>query len=135
MSRLGSIFRDYVTPTLVLILGGVVAYDHLHPQPAGPVAVVNGKVLGRKFAAVIASSLGDGWGAAADALEQGKSIADAQVAMQTRWHDGRTKAFAAEVAPEFSKVLGEGSEPTDPTQRAAIVKLWRDFGTGLKGGR
>ena len=136
MSKLGSFFRDFLTPTLLLIVGGVVAYDHVVPRElsvAGP--VVNGKNLGRKFAPTVAGSLGDAWVAAADALEQGKPMADAQSAMQARWQDGRTKAFALQVAPEFSKVLSEGVEPADPVKRAEVVKLWRDFATGLKGGR
>lgn len=136
MSKLGAFFRDSVTPIILLILGGVVAYDHLMlREPSTVATVVNGKTLGRKFAATVASSLGDAWSSAADILEQGKPMADAQSAMQARWQDGRAKAFSAQVAPEFSKVLSEGAEPTDPSKRAEVVKLWRDFATGLKGGR
>ena len=137
MSKIGEFLRDVFTPVLVLMLGGVVAYDHFVPhEPAVvPAAAVDGKALGRQFAGSVATAFGDAWVAAADTLEQGKSISDAQATLQTKWQDGRTKAFTTLVAPEFSKILGEGAEPTDAAQRAAVVKLWRDFAAGLKGGR
>ncbi len=136
MAKFGVFFRDFLTPMILLALAGVVAYDHLSPrEPAVASPVVNGKTLGRKFAGTVASSFGDAWLSAANTLEQGKTVADAQAAMQASWQEGRAKAFSAQVAPEFSKVLGEGAEPTDPTKRAEVVKLWRDFATGLKGGR
>ena len=136
MTKLGSFFRDFFTPLIVLVVGGVVAYDHLVVRE--PVVVskkVDGKLLGRKFAGSIASTFGDAWTVAADSLEQGKSMAEVQASMQTRWQADRSKAFAEQVGPEFSKVLGEGGEPTDPTQRAEVVQLWRDFAVGLKGAR
>lgn len=136
MSKLGSFFRDYLTPALVLLLGGVMAYDHLAPKDVAVAPTgVNGKALGHKFAGSVAASFGDAWESAAETLAAGKSIAEAQATMQTTWQEGRAKAFATVVAPEFSKVLGEGSEPADAAQRASVVQLWRDFATGLKGGR
>ena len=135
MTRLGSFVRDYLTPLLVLVVAGVVAYDHLVPHDGGGETVVNGRLLGRQFAKVIAASFGDAWQTAAATLEAGKPMAEAQASLQTKWQNGRSQAFATQVAPEFSKVLAEGVEPTDPTQRAAVVKLWRDFATGLRGGR
>lgn len=136
MAKLGSFFRDYLTPLLVLVIGGFVAYDHLVPrEPAAPTSVVDGKALGRKFAGTVAATFGDAWQAGAATLAGGKSVAEAQAALQAKWQEGRTKAFATQVAPEFTRVLGEGSEPTDPTQRAQVVQLWRDFAAGLKGGK
>lgn len=136
MAHLGRFVRDFLTPTLVLILGGVVVYDHLVlDEPTGGHLIVNGKVLGRKFASSVVATLGDGWATAADILEQGKTVADAQSALQTKWQEGRIHAFTTQISPEFTKILPEGIEPTDPAQRAAVVKLWRDFATGLKGGR
>lgn len=136
MSKLGPILQNFFTPALVLILAGVVAYDHLTPrQPSAPASTVDGKSLGRAFATSVAVAFGDSWIAAADTLEGGKSIGDAQAVLQAKWQEGRTKAFTTLVAPEFSKVLGEGVEPADPAQRAAVVRLWRDFAAGLKGGR
>ncbi len=136
MPKIGSFFRDYLTPLVVLFVGGVVAYDHLVPKVTPlPSPLVDGKALGRTFAPSTSSSLGEGWQAAADALEKGKSIADAQSALQDAWKDARVKAFSARVAPEFARVLTEGAEPTDPAKRAEVVKLWRDFASGLKGER
>ena len=136
MAKLGRLFSEFLTPALVLILGGVVVYDHLAiREPVAVAPVVNGKVLGRKFASAVAGSFGDAWTLAADTLEQGKSVADAQAALQAGWQEGRTKAFTMLVTPEFSKVLLEGTEPTTPAQRTEVVKLWRDFAAGLKGGK
>jgi hypothetical protein len=68
-------------------------------------------------------------------MEQGKTVTEAQSALQTTWQEARIKAFTTRIAPEFSKVLPEGQEPTNPADRAEVVKLWRDFAAGLKGGR
>ncbi len=136
MNKIASFIQGVLTPLAVLVIAGVVAYDHfVPPVPATPQSIVNGKALGRSFAPSVSSSLGDAWLAAADALEQGKDIADAQTSLQAAWQAARIKAFTAQVAPEFSKVLPEGAEPTDPSKRAEVVKLWRDFAAGLKGGR
>ena len=137
MSKVSEFVREFLTPLMVLIMGCVVVHDHLVPrEPAVVVpAAVDGKTLGRKFAGSVAGAFGDAWAAAAEALEAGKSMADAQSTLQTKWRAARADAFAAQVTPEFSKVLGEGAEPVDPAGRAAVVKLWRDFAAGLKGGR
>lgn len=136
MAQLGRFVRDFLTPTLVIVLCSIVAYDHfaVHQLGVGSVGV-NGKALGRKFAGSVGSSLGDAWSAAAETLEQGKTVAEAQTVLQAHWQDARARMFAAEVSPEFARVLPEGSEPTSPIQRATVVKLWRDFAAGLKGGR
>ena len=136
MGQVSRLIRDFVTPALVFCLSGVVLYDHLEVHAPRTVAPgVNGKLLGRNFVGPMAASLGDAWTSAADILEQGKAVGDAQAALQVRWQEGRSKAFAGLVAPEFSRVLKEGAEPADPAQRAAVVKLWRDFAAGLKGAR
>lgn len=137
MSRVSLFLREFLTPLMVLALAGVVAHDHLVPHGAAVVtpAAVDGKAVGRKFAGSVAVAFGDAWAAAADALEAGKSMADAQSCLQAKWRAARADAFAAQVTPEFAKVLGEGAEPADHAGRAAVVKLWRDFAAGLKGGR
>ena len=136
MTKFASFIQSVLTPLAVLLLAGVVVFDHIEARnPAGPRQVVNGKALGRSFAPTVSSSLGDAWLAAADALEQGKDISEAQAALQAAWQGARVKAFSAKVAPEFVKVLPEGLEPTDPAKRAEVVQLWRDFAAGLKGGR
>jgi hypothetical protein len=135
MNKIGSFIQTVLTPLVVLMIGGVVAYDHLPPRSstAAP-AAVDGKALGRAYAPMVAASLSEGWLAAADALEQGKAVPEAQAALHSAWQAARTRAFSARVVPEFSRVLPEGAEPTDPVTRAEVVRLWRDFASGLKGG-
>ena len=130
-------WKSWVTPTFVVMMASVVAYDHLliHSDSLPIPPSINGRNLGRAYAPVVVSTLADGWLAAAKAIEDGKSIVDAQKALQETWHDGRTKVFAAKVAPDFARLLASGQEPKDAEQRAAVVKLWRDFAAGLKGGR
>ena len=136
MQKFGNVFRDIVTPLLVLVMGGVIAYDHFVPRdPTDRPSLVDGKALGRSFAPLAASSLGEGWLAAADAIDQGKTVAEAQAALQSAWKEARVKAFAAKVAPGLGVVLPEGAEPSDPAKRAEVAKLWRDFAAGLKGAR
>ncbi len=136
MQKIGSFIQSILTPLALLLLAGVVVHDHFESvAPSGPRTTVNGKALGRSFAPTVASNLGDAWLAAADAIEQGKTISEAQAALQLAWQDARIKSFTAKVAPEFMKVLPEGQEPTNPAERAEVVKLWRDFAAGLKGGR
>jgi len=127
--------RDVLTPVAVLLIGGLVAYDHLAGREPAAGPAVNGRAVGRAFAPTMAPRFGDAWLAAADALEKGKTVAEAQATLQATWQESRAKAFAAVVAPEFRKVMPEGSEPTDPARRAEVIKLWRDFASGLKGGR
>ena len=136
MQKIGSFVQAILTPVAVLLLAGVVIHDHFSiPGPSGPAQVVNGKALGRSFAPSVTSDLGDAWLAAADALDKGKTIPEAQAALQAAWQAARIQSFTAKIAPEFNKVLREGQEPTNPAERADVVKLWHDFAAGLKGGR
>jgi hypothetical protein len=136
MQKIGSFIQSILTPLAVVLLSAVVVNDHLGSLvPSAPQPAVNGKALGRHFAPSVASNLGDAWLAAADALEQGKTVSEAQAALQLAWQDARIKAFSSQVAPEFVKVLPEGQEPSDSAHRGEVVKLWRDFAAGLKGGR
>jgi hypothetical protein len=107
-------FKEFLTPASILILAGVMLFDHGVGRPVpGPanVPVVNGLVLGRAYAPVLLSTYGDAWLAAAAALEQGKSVAEAQKALEQTGKDARARAFTAQVAPSFSMVLPEGAEP------------------------
>lgn len=129
--------RDYLSPLLTTLLLGVVAYDHfVAPRAVGPVpAAVDGTKLGRIYGPTLAPALADGWVAAAATLEAGKTVSEAQDALQTAFKAARVKQFTDKVAPEFARVLAEGTEPRDASARAEIVKLWRDFAAGLRGGR
>jgi hypothetical protein len=136
MQKIGSFFQAFLTPVALFLLAAVVVHDHIQPfvEPGNPPAV-NGKSLGRSYAPTVAANLGDAWLAGADALEQGKTVTEAQAALQLAWQAARGKSFEVKVVPEFIKVLPEGQEPNTPAARAEVVKLWRDFAAGLKGGR
>ena len=122
----------------MLIFTVVAFFDHRiqRPVPApSPVPAVNGQVLGRAYAPLLLASYGDAWLAAAQTLEEGKSVAEAQKTLQDTWKDARVKAFTDHVAPSFGLILSEGAEPSTPEKRAQVVELWRDFARGLKGDR
>ena len=129
-------WKSWIMPSLVVVLAGVVAHDRLIAgRPAAPSTSVNGAALGRAYAPLVVSSLSDAWLAAAQTVGDGKSVAEAQKTLQETWQAARVKAFTANVAPGFAKVLAEGAEPKNTEERDAVVKLWRDFARGLKGGR
>jgi hypothetical protein len=126
--------KDILTPLAVLVLAGVVALEHLAHRQAPtppPVPTVSGQALGRAYAPLLLASYSDAWLAAAQALEEGKPVAEAQKTLQETWKDARVKAFTNHVGSSFARVLPEGAEPTTPEQRAEVVKLWRDFARGL----
>jgi hypothetical protein len=131
-------FKDWLILALGMALASVATFEvvtrlpHAAPKPK---PLVDGAKLGRAYAPQVVSTLSDAWNAAADALSQGKSVAEAQATLQQNWQAARAKAFVASTAPEFAKVLADGTEPKDDTQRAAAVALWRSFARGLKGGR
>lgn len=130
--------KDWLILVLGMALAALTTYEvvtrQAHPAPS-PAAVVDGAKLGRAYATTVVATLSDAWNAAADSLGQGKTMAEAQAALQQNWQAARAKAFVAAVAPEFAKVLTEGAEPKDDAQRAQVVALWRAFARGLKGGR
>jgi hypothetical protein len=148
--KFGNLFQIIVIPAALLLIGGVASYKHfsrIEPdRPPGavrsvapeavqsaPTGPVDGKSLGRAYAPVVASCLGDAWLAAADSLERGESMEQAQAALQVAWRVSRARSFAGSVAPVFAGVLPAGTEPTDPARRAEVVRLWRAFASGLKG--
>jgi hypothetical protein len=128
--------KEILTPASILILAGVVLFDHLAPyRVPAPAPVIDGVVLGKAYAPVLLSTYGDAWQAAAKTLEEGKPVAEAQKTLQETWKDARVKAFKTHVASSFALVLPEGTEPTTPEKRSQVVKLWRTFAQGLKDGR
>ncbi|WP_435018925.1 hypothetical protein TA3x_000915 [Tundrisphaera sp. TA3] len=132
------IVRDSMNSILIVVLIGIVGYDHFikdrHAAPALP-AAVDGAALGRDYAPTLAPALADGWEAAASAIEGGKSMGEAQATLQSAFKAARVKTFTEKVAPAFARVLPEGEEPRDATARADVARLWRGFARGLKGGR
>ena len=127
--------QRYAMPVALVIVSGALLHGLVSTRSvAAKGAAVDGMALGKAFAPVLASTYADAWMAAAGDLEQGKSAVEAQKTLQETWKDGRVKAFTTMVAPSFSAVLPEGSEPTSPEHRARVVALWRSFAGGLKGG-
>jgi hypothetical protein len=125
-----------IIPVAIVIISGDLHHGRVSTRPvAAKGAAVDGMALGKAFAPVLASVYADAWMAAAGDLEQGTSTVEAQKTLQKTWKDGRVKAFMTRVAPSFSIVLPEGSEPTSPEHRARVVALWRSFAGGLKGGK
>lgn len=92
----------------------------------------DGVTLGRAYAKTLAKTYADGWVAAARALDDGKSVSEAQRALQSTWQTARAKAFRIDVQPAFSNVLPEGIEPADSAKRKEVAALWRSFARGLK---
>jgi hypothetical protein len=127
--------KEIFTPLAVLLLTGVLLYDHFSPRVLPvPDHAVNGAALGRAYSPLIVSTYADAWLAAAKCLDEGKSITEAQRTLQDTWKESRIKAFKAEVEPGFALVLPEGTEPSDPAKRSHVAELWRAFARGLKGG-
>ncbi len=130
--------RDVLTPLSVLMMAGVMLYDHASPRlttASAAAPTVSGVALGRAYAPVLVSSYAEAWVAASKTLEEGKSVADAQKSLQETWRAARVEAFTRDVQPDFALVLPEGTEPADPAKRAQVVRLWRAFARGLKSGR
>jgi hypothetical protein len=126
--------KDILTPLVILVLAGVVLFDHLayHRAPAPPpVPTVDGQALGRVYAPQLLASYSEAWLAAAKTLEEGKPVAEAQKSLQDTWKDARARAFTSQVGSSFALILPEGEEPATPEKRAQVVKLWRDFALGL----
>jgi hypothetical protein len=128
--------KEYLTPIAMLVMSGVLLYDHFSPRPTTPVnPTVNGVALGSAYAPVLVAGYADAWAAAAKAIEDGKPVTEAQKVLQETWKDARVKAFKADVQPSFAIVLPEGTEPTDAAKRSQVADLWRSFAKGLRGGR
>jgi hypothetical protein len=126
--------KDWLLVLMGVALAGLLTFDYVSRRQANPTPPTPA-ALGRVYAKTVVVTLADAWIAAADALEKGKSVVESRKALQDGWQAARTKAFVEGVAPEFAKVLPEGSEPKDATQRAQAIAFWREFARGLKGGR
>lgn len=115
-----------------ILLATLVGFDLVarrSPPARTPVA------LGRAYATTVTVTLADAWIAAAAALEKGQTVPQARTTLQDAWQAERSRAFVADVAPAFARILPEGADPKDAAQRSAIAEAWREFARGLKGGR
>jgi hypothetical protein len=145
MDKAKAILADVVTTALV-VLACLVGYDHFvieprhgppspAPAPAPGGDDVDGAKLGRDYAPALVAVYSDAYEAAAALLEKGATMKQVQDSFVASWQKARVAKFEALVEPSFLRVLPEGTEPRDAAHRAAVVKLYRDFARGLKGGR
>ena len=129
------ILRAMAAPVFVLLLSTVLLYDRLKTDVVAQADPSAGVVaLGKSYGPVLLTAYADGWIAAANALEQGKTVAEAQDLLQSTWKQERIKAFRARVQPQMELVLAEGTEPASSAQRSQVAKFWRNFAAGLKQG-
>ncbi len=113
----------------IIVLGVLQAWPYVAPYLPRPDPLV---AVGKAYRAPLAQSYAASWDAAAQVVESGGKVADAQAALQTAWLKGRTDSFNARVAPALAAVLPEGQEPADAGQRSRAVASWRSFARGLR---
>ena len=129
------ILRAMAAPVMILLLSVVLLYDRLKTEvliQADPSS--SALDLGKSYGPVLVATYSDAWIAASKAFEDGKSVAEAQEVLQSTWKEERIKAFRARIQSRMSLILPEGTEPSTPEQRSQVVKFWRNFAIGLKGG-
>ena len=133
----GKSLRDILLTALLLIAGASVVQDRLtndHAAAASP-RVINAAALGKSYRFMLATTYADGWVAAAKALEDGKTIQEAQQMLQDTWKKSRNETFRTQLRPSFTKILPEGTEPASAEQRTRVATFWRSFAAGLRGTR
>jgi hypothetical protein len=117
---------------LVVLVLSFVWYVAHGRHPDGPEPPVDAIALGRSFAPKLTDALADGFDAEADALEAGKSVAQADEVLKTVFHDARARAFATHAAEAFAAVVPSGGEPGNDDARKAFARMHRDFAKGLR---
>lgn len=127
--------RDWATPILLVALIATLLIIKFYPTP-GPVVPggADAVALGKSYAPILVRTYADSWDVAADQVGSGKSVSEAQKALQDAWKTSRVKAFNEKVKPTFAEVLAEGTEPTSAAHRATVAQLWHDFAKGLRKG-
>ena len=133
----GKSLRDILLTALLLIVGASIVQDRLtndHAAAASP-REINAVALGKSYRFMLASTYAEGWVAAAKALEDGKTIQEAQQVLQDTWKEARNEAFRTRLRPSFTKILPEGTEPVSAEQRTRVATFWRSFAAGLRGTR
>jgi hypothetical protein len=121
--------RNVGAATALLLVALSVAAG---PRTSRPSSTSELKTLGKAYAPVLASTYADAWRVAAETLENGGTVAQAQKVLQDEWNAGRARAFKTQVIPALAQILPEGTEPADAAARARVVAAWRDFAAGLK---
>jgi len=121
---------------IALVLGGAsglgALYYTQHGFPWSSDTSSNGVALGRAFVPVLASSLADGFEKAADLLEQGKTVQEANETLKATFLSAREKAFQEKASPAFAAIVPANSEPKDENAKKSYITLFRDFASGLR---
>ena len=114
----------------ILAAVGVYYIHNMHPAPPGP-AVADPATLGQQAARKLALIEADGWERAAAAIEGSAKAGNAAKAKTDAVSAAKGSLYDTDLGPEFARVLPPGTEPID---RAAVGKFWRDFAAGLRKG-
>ncbi len=118
----------------------LLAGSHVPPSPGPtptpvpvptPTPVVDTVSIGHAYGVTLAHTYGDAWLKAADDVDAGKTITEAQTDMQTSWAAARADEGARLVTPILTAIIPQGSEG-DTTSRPKWSKAARDLATGLK---
>src|SRR4051794_40108684 len=93
--------REALLAGLLIIAGSGIVLDTFssHQVAAADSEEINAAVLGKAYRAVLANTYADGWEAAAKALEEGKSVREAQLVLQNAWMAARSDAFRTHLKP------------------------------------
>jgi hypothetical protein len=111
--------------------------SRIHPNPnpnPTPAPTTDWNAVGKAYLPALGSAYASAWEQGAAGLEAGQGIDVSLGVVASQWASGRTKLFGELVAPEFEKVIPEGTADADisPVQRAALAEAWRAFAASLK---
>lgn len=123
-------------PTFVIVVVsasvGAFLAGRRSSEPASP-AVERVSAIGRTYPRELGNVYAEAWIKGAEALDAGLAVPDSLDVVAREWSAGRIALFDREVAPEFSKVIPEGTPEGEisAADKAALASLWRAFAAGL----
>ncbi|MDG3005515.1 hypothetical protein [Paludisphaera mucosa] len=123
-------------PTIVVAAAAAsagVAWTTYRMSPGETDAVANTAAAGKSYPKALAAVYADAWRKGADALEAGRSVADALGVVGEAWRSGRTTLFDRVVGPAFAVVVPEGTPESDVSKAAKtqLASHWRAFAAGM----
>lgn len=103
------------------------------PGPDGPPnpPAADAVKVGHGYGVTLAKTYASAWRKAADDVDAGKSIDEAQSNLQSAWEASRVAEGTKQVTPMFAAIIPEGSEG-DSTSRPKWTATARQFATGLE---
>lgn len=99
--------------------------------PGPPPPAVDTVSVGHSYGVTLSKTYASAWRKAADEVDAGKTITEAQADMQTSWASARSAEGTRLVTPIFAAIIPEESEG-DATTRPKWSKAARDLATGLE---